>query len=64
MKTMLIRDTDWELVREHFTEEEKQALRDCVTGQTLCPAGFTMDIEKAGEPGKKLARLIEERKKI
>ena len=57
---MLIRDSEWQKVREHFTEDEKNFLRKCVTGELICPRGFTIDELKAGEHGAKLKNLLAE----
>lgn len=57
---MLIRHTDWELVRGNFEEMEKKMLREAVTGETICPAGFTIDEIKAGSVGVKLKNLVQE----
>ncbi len=40
---MLIRMTDWERVREHFSQEEKDRLNAAYTGETICPHGITVD---------------------
>ncbi len=43
---MLIRDSDWEAVREQFSEDEKAALRASVQGQAICPKGFIINETK------------------
>jgi hypothetical protein len=36
----------WNEVRQHFTEEEKVALRNAATGEVLFPRGAVIDAEK------------------
>ena len=43
---MLIRDSDWEAIREQFSEDQKAALRASVQGQAICPKGFIIDETK------------------
>jgi hypothetical protein len=43
---MLIREKDWNHIRHLFTEEEKAELRAAVTGEVICPAGWTIDRSK------------------
>ena len=45
---MLLRMSDWERIREHFTEEEKDLLNKAITGEVICPRGCTIDEENAG----------------
>jgi hypothetical protein len=40
---MIISDATWKRIRERFTEEEKQALRDAYLGETICPKGIVID---------------------
>jgi hypothetical protein len=40
---MLISDATWKRIRERFTEEEKQALRDAYLGEVICPKGIVID---------------------
>lgn len=40
---MLISDATWKRIRERFTEEEKQALRDAYLGEVVCPKGIVID---------------------
>ena len=47
---MFVRERDWEVVRDQFTEEEKVELRKHVIGQVLCPMGWTLDDEAIPEP--------------
>jgi hypothetical protein len=47
---MLVRDKDWELIRTQFTEEEKAQLREAVTGEVICPQGWTIDPDQIPEP--------------
>ncbi len=54
---MLIRLSDWERIRHHFSEEEKAALNLAVTSETICPRGLVID---AGElPDRLAAKLAE-----
>lgn len=46
---MLISDATWKRIRERFTEEEKQALRDAYLGETICPKGIVIDEAKLNE---------------
>jgi hypothetical protein len=45
---MLIRETTWAKIREQFTEDEKQQLRDASNGQTICPPGTVVDEDRLG----------------
>jgi hypothetical protein len=36
---MLLLIKDWEKIREHFSEMEKQMLNESIEGETLCPRG-------------------------
>lgn len=54
---MLIRDAEWSKVREQFSEEEKVKLREMVTGEAICPRGFT--INKSGLSSELLSKLAE-----
>lgn len=47
---MIIRSEDWEHIRARFTEEEKAQLRRAVTGETLCPRGWTVEDERIPAP--------------
>jgi hypothetical protein len=42
---MNINNDKWEQIRDVFSEEEKQELRDRVIGQTICPAGNIIDTD-------------------
>ena len=46
---MLITDATWQRIRERFSEEEKQALRDAWCGETICPKGIVIDEAKLDE---------------
>jgi hypothetical protein len=43
---MLIREADWNNVRDLFTEPEKEELRAAITGEVICPPGWTIDRAK------------------
>ena len=40
---MILSDATWARIRERFTEEEKQALREAYLGETICPKGIVLD---------------------
>jgi hypothetical protein len=40
---MLILNVEWDAIRASFTEEEKVALREAVTGQIVCPASVMIE---------------------
>lgn len=42
---MLIRDGDWNRIRERFSEAEKAGLRKAVGGGCICPAGVFVEEE-------------------
>ena len=37
-------DTVWNRIREQFTEDEKDELRQNICGQTICPRGMIVDL--------------------
>ncbi len=39
---MLIRDEHWEKIRHLFSEPEKEQLRSAITGEVICPRGYTV----------------------
>jgi len=43
---MILRIEWWSTVREQFTDDEKAALNGAVTGQSICPRGPIVDLEK------------------
>ena len=55
---MLLRMSEWESIRERFTEAEKRVLNDAITGEVLCPRGCLVDEEKAGAVGEKVRELL------
>ncbi len=55
---MLVRMSEWDAVREKFTEGEKKILNENITGQVICPRAVEVDIKKAGAVGQKLKRLL------
>ena len=55
---MLVRESAWNKVRDYFTETEKAVLNGAYTGETICPRGIVIDLEKAGETGRKLEELL------
>jgi hypothetical protein len=40
---MLIRHETWDQIRDQFSEEEKMDLRECVTGECICPPGLIIE---------------------
>jgi hypothetical protein len=46
---MLITDTTWNRIRAEFTEEQRQALRDAISGETICPKGIVIDEARLDE---------------
>lgn len=40
---MLIKVEQWQRIRHRFSEEEKGQLNGAVTGQTICPRGYSLD---------------------
>lgn len=40
---MLIRDSEWNNIRDQFTEAEKQELRKADAGLVLCPPSTLLD---------------------
>lgn len=45
---VLLRMSDWERIRIHFTEEEKVKLNGAINGETICPRGCTLDEDQLG----------------
>jgi hypothetical protein len=43
---MMITDATWKRIRERFSEEEKQKLRDAYLGEVICPKGIVIDEAK------------------
>jgi hypothetical protein len=46
--TLLITSQTWDRIRDFFSEEEKQQMRDVIVGQAICPAGSFVDEERLG----------------
>lgn len=42
---MLITDATWKKIRDQFTEQEKNELRQQVCGETICPPGMVLKEE-------------------
>jgi len=38
-------DLEWEPIRDQFSEEEKQTLRNAIVGQVLCPPMVHVDTD-------------------
>lgn len=47
--SMLLREQDWNAIRSQFTEEEKDKIRMAITGEVICPRGWTIEIERLPE---------------
>lgn len=43
---MLLRESDWNAIRNQFTDEEKDKIRHAITGEVICPRGWTVDTER------------------
>jgi hypothetical protein len=50
--------SDWDNIRENFTDMEKKMLNEAITGETICPRGCVVDEEKAGSVGIKVRNLL------
>ena len=46
---MFFLDHTWQKVRERFTEEEKEQLREAITHEVICPRGAEIDLDKIPE---------------
>lgn len=46
---MLLQMAQWEKIRCHFSEEEKDKLNAAIDGQVLCPKGCILNESKLGE---------------
>jgi hypothetical protein len=46
---MLVTEDAWEQVREHFTEDEKEQLREATQATSICPRGAFVDEERLSE---------------
>lgn len=47
---MILRHATWEKIREQFTEEEKADIRIGITGEIICPRGWSVEIGNILEP--------------
>lgn len=56
---MIVRDSEWMQVRQHFSEVEKETLRTYVTGETICPQGFIISVEDTPTVKKLIEKLNE-----
>lgn len=56
---MLLKLSDWNIVRNNFLDEEKAELNAAITGNTICPEGVTLDETKAPEVCRRLRAIIE-----
>jgi len=46
--TLFLRMTDWQKIRQSFSEEEKVLINQAICGETICPQGCTLEILKLG----------------
>lgn len=46
---MIIRDKTWDLIKDHFSDEEKIQLRDAVTGRVVCPPSISIDSDNLSD---------------
>lgn len=47
--SLLITEVAWDAIRDDFTEDEKQQLRDAAIGTTVCPRGTFVDEDRLGQ---------------
>jgi len=47
---MILRYSTWEKIREQFTEEEKADIRLAITGEIICPRGWSVEVANIAEP--------------
>ena len=43
---MILIEARWKEIREKFSEDDKTAIRTAITGEIICPRGWTVDIGK------------------
>lgn len=48
----------WDMVRDQFSELEKQRLNEAIEGESICPRGIFVNVDKAGNAGIKLKHLV------
>ena len=59
---ILLTDKTWARIRENFTEDEKQSLRDQCVGETICPKGIIIsDVQLDQKLSIKIQRLKDAR---
>ena len=46
---MFLKMSDWDKVRDQFTEEEKKVLNAAIQGEVLCPRGCILTENKLGD---------------
>lgn len=46
--SLLITEVAWDAIRDDFSEDEKQQLRDAAIGTTVCPRGTFVDEDRLG----------------
>lgn len=42
---MILKHCDWQSIREQFTEDERDAIREHIDGQVVCPRGWSLDTQ-------------------
>lgn len=43
---MFVRNATWNRIRSEFSEQEKSALNEAMTGEIICPPGMMLDLGK------------------
>lgn len=60
LESTFIRMTDWDKIRQYFSEEEKSQLNAAINGSVICPAGVIIDpTELPALLAAKFQRLLE-----
>ena len=54
---MLVRTAHWDIIREDFTQAEKDTLNESIVGEVICPRGIVIDEQKAGAVADKIKQL-------
>lgn len=55
---MIVTETDWERIRDEFSEAEKKGLRAHIVGESICPRGVVMADDDVFTTVVKLRNLI------
>ena len=54
---MFIRESEWERIRDKFTESDKRQLRAAINGTVICPPGWSIDTSELKPEIKKKLRV-------